>query len=505
MPESAVNNKRVAKNTIMLYFRMLFLMLISFFTSRVILQTLGVEDYGIYNVVGGFVSMLTFLNSALSGSTSRYITFALGKDDLHNLRKVFSSCQLTHIIIAGIVLLFAETVGIWFVTNKLTIPESRMDAAMWVYQCSILSAVVMICSVPYNSCIIAHEKMSAFAYISMFEALAKLAIVYILKIGLMDNLILYAILMLTVQIILRLIYTIYCHKHFEESKFVFIWDKPLIKELFSFAGWNLCGDLAWTLYTQGINVVLNMFFGPAVNAARGIATQVQSAVMLFAVNFQTAINPQITKSYANNDLENMFTLVFRSTRFTFFLLFCLALPIFVEADFILHLWLGKTPEYAVTFLRLMLVICVMDSMSNPLGTAVQATGNVKLLQTVVSGILLLIVPSAYVALKFGCLPESVFYVHIFIDIFAIIARMLIVRSLIEFSIQEYLIKTIIPCFAVFLFSSIAVLMIKTQLTSSIINSLIIIGVSIVISSLFFFIFGLTKGEKEFFLSKIKIK
>lgn len=507
MPEQNVintsaNNKRIAKNTIMLYFRMMFLMLISLYTSRIILKTLGVEDFGIYNVVGGFVAFMGFLNGAISSSTSRYITFALGKGDEDNLRKVFSTCLLTHLVIAGIILLFAETIGLWFVLNELTIPESRMSAAIWVYQCSIISTLVMIWSVPYNACIIAHERMSAFAYISIVEAVAKLVIVYVLMLGLADNLILYAILLLVVQLSIRYLYTFYCHKHFEESKFRFIWDKQLFREILSFAGWSLWGNLAGALFTNGVNIILNMFFGPVVNAARGIAVQVQSTVQMFAVNFQTAINPQITKSYANKDTETMHSLIFRSTRFTFYLLLCLSLPIIIKTDFVLGIWLVNVPDYAAIFLRLMLLICIIDAMSNPLMVSAAATGRVKLYQSVIGGILLLIVPCAYIVLLLGGAPESVFYVHLAIVIIACIVRLFIIRPMIQLSIRSYLINSITPCMLVGISSCFISYFISALFGDSQIDSISTIALTIVCTASVIVIIGLTKNERYFLLSKV---
>ena len=497
-----VNNQRIAKNTLLLYFRMIFLMLISLFTSRVVLQALGVEDYGIYNVVGGFITLLSFINGAISSSTSRFITFALGKNDNDGLVKVFSNCKLTHLVSAGIVLLLGETVGLWFVLNKLQIPDERMTAALWVYHCSIISTVVMILSVPYNACIIAHEKMSAFAYISIFEAVAKLAIAYILMIGLVDKLILYAILILCVQIIIRIIYTWYCHRHFEESKAKISFDKQLFKEIISFAGWNLWGNLAAALFTQGVNIVLNIFFGPVVNAARGIAVTVQSAVQQFAVNFQTALNPQITKTYASGELDAMHTLICRSSKFSFMLLCCLSLPIMVETRFILNLWLGQVPDYTVSFIRLILCICIIDAMANPFMTAAAATGKVKKYQLTVGSILLLIVPFSYLALRLGGVPESVFIVHLAIIIIAFAIRIVIIRTMINISILYYLTKVIIPIIFIGVISISFTIPIHTILPQTISASLFNIIITMLIVMVLSYYIGLTKTEKHFVLAKV---
>lgn len=497
-----VNNKQIAKNTIFLYFRMIFLMLISLFTSRVILRTLGVEDYGIYNIVGGFVSLLSFLNGAISSSTSRYITFALGKNDSAKLFNTISTCKLTHLIIAIAVLLIGETLGLWFVLHQLVIPESRLVAALWVYHCSIISTAVMIYSVPYNACIIAHEKMSAFAYISIYEAVMKLAIVLILMTSHIDRLKLYAVLLLSIQISIRLIYTNYCHKNFEESKAKMRYDKDLFKEMFSFAGWNLCGNLAAALFTQGVNVVLNMFFGPVVNAARGIAVTIQSTVQQFATNFQTAINPQITKSYASGEHEAMHTLIYRSSKFTFILLSALSLPIILETKFIINLWLGQIPDYTVSFIRLMLCICIIDATANPFMTAAAATGNVRFYQLVIGGILLLIVPASYVVLRLGCVPESVFIVHLAIVLITFIVRLFIVRSMIHISIASYSRKVIVPSLVVSCLSTGIVLLFKSFMYTGFFYSLFVIVLSAVsVIALSYFIL-LDYNEKLFLYKKL---
>lgn len=497
-----VNNKQIAQNTILLYFRMIFLMLISLFTSRIILQALGVEDYGIYSIVGGFVSLLSFLNGAISSSTSRYIIFALGKNDSTKLFGTVSTCKLAHLIIAIAVLLIGETLGLWFILQKLVVPESRMAAALWVYHCSIISTAVMICSVPYNACIIAHEKMSAFAYISIYEAVMKLVIVFILATSHIDRLKLYAVLLLSIQISIRLIYTTYCHKHFEESKARMRYDKDLFKEVFSFAGWNLCGNLAAALFTQGVNVLLNMFFGPVVNAARGIAVTVQSTVQQFATNFQAAINPQITKTYASGEYEAMHTLICRSSKFTFILLSALSLPIIMETEFILSLWLGQVPDYTVSFIRVMLCICIVDATANPFMTAAAATGNVRFYQLVVGGILLLIVPVSYVALRLWCAPISVFIVHLAIVLITFIVRLFIVRSMIHISLAPYCRKVIVPSFIVGCLSTGIVYIFKSFMSTGLSYSLFAIvlsAASVIVLSYFIL---LNYNERSFLRKKL---
>lgn len=504
MSNTSNNNTRIAKNTIFLYFRMILLMVVSLYTSRVVLATLGIEDYGIYNVVGGFIGMFAFLNGAMSGCTQRFITIALGKGDEQNLKRVFSTCVITHGMIAIAVFLLAESIGLWFVLEKLVIPESRMATAIIVYQCSIVSTIVMIMSFPYNADIIAHEKMSAFAYISIFEAFANLGIVYLLHIVNADKLALYAVLLMLVKISVIMVYRIYCKRHFFESAFRWLFDKMLLKEMLAFTSWNLFGGIAGTLMGQGINVLLNLFFGPAVNAARGVAVQVQSAVQLFSTNFQTALNPQMMKSYAAGELQIMHILLFRSAKFTFMLLLCLMLPLMLEIDTVLGLWLKEVPKYTNIFVCLMLCISMVDAISNPFMTASAATGRVKVYQSVVGGILLMIVPLAYIPLKLGAEPYTVFIVHLTIAIIAFVTRIFIIRNLIDLSIKEYLINAIIPCLKVALPSISISLAIKMVLPNELIYSIIVGIITLIIVSITSYLFGLTNNERNFVLSKVSI-
>lgn len=412
-------------------------MAISLFTSRVILNTLGVEDYGIYNVVGGVVAMFGFINGSMSSATQRYITFALGKEDKNRLQKVFSTTLQIHTLIAGIIVLLGETIGLWFLYNIIQIPADRMDAAFWILQCSIMSTMIMIISVPYNADIIAHEKISAFAYISILEVILKLAIVYMLVVFPFDKLILFAFFMLAVQLLICFCYSIYCNRHFEETKYKHVCDKDLFKEMIEFAGWSMFGNLSAILYGQGLNILLNVFFGPVVNAARAVALQVQNAIQGFVGNFQMAINPQITKTYARGDMSDMHKLMFRSARFSFFLLFFLSLPVLFETNFILTIWLKTVPENTVTFLRIIICTSLIYSLANPLIIANQATGKVKKYQAVCGTILLLILPISYVCLLLGCPAYTVFIVHFIIESVTQVARMIMLRPLIGIRLRDY--------------------------------------------------------------------
>ena len=499
--DTSVNNKRIAKNTLMLYIRMLITMVVGLFTSRVVLQTLGVEDYGIYAVVGGIVSMFTFLNGGMISATQRYLNFELGRGNQEQLSKVFITSLQIHFLISLVVLLLSETVGLWFFYEKLVIPAERLDAAFWVFQFSVVACVVSIISVPYNAVIVAHEKMSAFAYMSILDVVLKLLVVYLLYVSPWDKLVVYAALLLGVSLLMRWIYAHYCQKHFPESHYTHRLDKSLFKEMFSFSGWSLWGNLAAMLYSQGLNMMLNIFFGPVVNAARGIALQVQGVVQGFVGNFQMALNPQITKNYASGDLAQMHSLMFRSARFSFFLLFLLALPILIEANYILHLWLGVVPDDTVVFMRWIIGVSLIYTIANPCVVANQATGKVKVYQAVVGGILLLILPASYIALVLGAPAYSVFIVHFCVECIAQFARMYMLRNLINLPLRAYLKNIYAPVFIVVLLSIILPMYLYLQFPEGIWR-LVCVGVASVISVVtFVFCVGLTKGERIFFYNK----
>ena len=498
------NNKRIAKNTILLYVRMFFVMCIQLYTSRVVLQALGIEDYGIYNVVGGIVTMFAFLNTALNSSTQRYITYYLGKGDNSELREVFSNCMFIHAMLAIVIIILSETIGLWFLYYKMVIPVERMNAAFWVYQMSIITTVVMIFSTPYNATIIAYEKMSAFAYISVFEVILKLLTAFILLFSRWDNLVLYAVLTVIAQLIVRFIYVHYCNRHFSITKIVYRFNKQLFRSMTSFIGWNVWGGLSNVLYGQGLNILLNIFFGPVINAARGIAVQVQSVVQQFAHNLQTAINPQITKSYAIDELKTMRDLVYKCSRYTFFLLIIISLPIFLETNLILQLWLTTVPEWTVTFIRIMLCVIMVDSVAAPLMTSSAATGNVKLYQTVIGGTMLLIVPVSYLFLKLGYNPSVVFFVHLAFCLITFVLRLFIVRPMIKLSIREYLSVALWPCMKSGVFAITIPALLYILLPNTYLNGVFVLLSSIIFSVLAIYLLGITYNERAFINKKITL-
>ena len=447
------NNKRIARNTMLLYVRMLFMLAINLYTSRVILNVLGVVDYGIYNVVGGVIAMLGFLTGSLSAASSRYITYDLGKDDISIMKKTFGNIMTIHFILAAIVLVIGETLGLWFMANQLQIPLDRENAALWVYQFSIFSSIMAVVSVPFNAIIIAHEKMSAFAYISIADAVLKLLIVYLLVVISYDKLIIYAILYFCIQTFDCIIYGIYCLRNFEETHTRLRYDGKLFREIFAFAGWTMNGNLAIIGFTQGLNILLNIFFGPAVNAARGIAVQVQGVCQQFCNNFQMALNPQLTKSYAQGDYDNMHRLLIKSSKFSFYILFFIVLPLMFEAEFVLKLGLGIMPEHTVAFLRLILVVGLLYTLSNPIIVSVHATGRLKKFQLIEGTMLLTIVPIAYILLNFfGIRPEYVFVVHIVVELCTQYARLRIVLPMIGMKLGDYFISVIKPIVSVVILS-----------------------------------------------------
>lgn len=503
MSEQSGNNKQIAKNTLFLYLRMFIILGVSLYTSRVVLSVLGITDYGVYNVVGGVVSMFTFISMAMGNATARFITFALGKNDEAYLKKVFNTAILVHAGIAILILLLAETLGLWFLNNKMVIPEERMVAAQWVYQLSIVAAMASILYVPFNAEIIAHERMGAFAYISILDVILKLAIVYLLVIAPIDKLILYAVLFLCVNLIDTSIYFIYCKRHFPETKLVIVKDKSLIKEMTSFAGWSMIGNLAGIGYTQGLNILLNMFFGPAVNAARGVAVQVQSAVKGFVTNFQTAVNPQLIKSYAQEDYQRVHKLLISSSKISFYLLFCIVLPIIIEAEKILSLWLVEVPDYTVSFLRLILVITLIDTVERPINTSVNATGEIKLYQTVSCSIQLLVLPIAYVFIRFGCVPEWIFIVQFIVLVVAYISELLILVPKVKLDLKQYCKEVLLTILFVALFSSIFSVCVYTILPKSNLSLLFNVPVTALIVWIMAYTIGMNQGERELINAQIR--
>lgn len=482
---------------------MLFLMVVSLYTSRVILDTLGVVDYGIYNVVGGVVTMFAVISGSLSAAISRFITYELGTGNSEKLKRVFSSSLIIQLFIAIIVVLLAETLGLWFLHSKMVIPEDRVIAADWVYQFSIITFVINLISVPYNSLIIAHENMSAFAYISVLEGIGKLVIAFSIKYNPIDRLIYYAILLASLAILIRLIYGWYCKRNFEEASFHWHIDITLLRELFGFAGWNFIGSAASVLRDQGGNVIINLFCGPSVNAARGIAVQVNTAVYGFVQNFMTALNPQITKSYACGNHEYMMRLLYLGARLSYYMLLILSLPILFNTPYILGVWLKDVPDHTVYFVQLSLIFTMSESLATPLITAMLATGRIKKYQIIAGGINLLNLPVSYLFLRFGAAPEFVFIIAIIFSFIVQGARLLLLRGMINLSIRDFLMNVYANVGFVTFLSIILPLIVSTYSPPNLVSFLTSVLVTMLWSILIILFVGCKKDERAFIFNKIK--
>lgn len=503
MSNNSANNKRIAKNTVYLYLRQILVMVVSLYTSRVVLATLGEVDYGIYNVVGGVVTLFTFLNFAMGCATSRFITFELGRKDYERLNIVFSYSVIIHIGIALLILVLGETVGLWFFETQMNIPEERMYAAGWVYQFSIFSCMANIMCVPYNALITSHEKMNAYAFFSIIETVLKLVIVWMLVILGHDKLILYAILIFCVSLLMRILNQVYTIRTFKDVHFVRVKDTKTLKDMFGYAGWSLVGSLAVILFDQGINVLLNIFFGPAINAARGVSIQIKNAVVNLSNNFQQAMNPQINKSYASGDLSYMHSLLFASSKYTYFIMLLMTLPISLLINQILTIWLVKVPEHTANFTILILIICILQAIGQPVSNAAGANGHIRNFQLIVGGINLSLLPVAWLALKVCPIPELVFLLHILVNIIAQIARLIIVRPMISLSLREYTQKVVVPCFLVTIAALPLPLCIKLLLPDTLVVSAIILLISLFVTAVSVYYLGMRANERMLVASKVK--
>lgn len=451
MSQPSGNNKRIAKNTLVLYLRMLITLGVGLYTSRVVLNTLGVEDYGVYNIVGGVVAMFGFLNSTMSGASQRFLSTALGEGSRKQLSIVFCSSIQIQAVISIIIFVLCETIGVWFLYNKLNIPVGRHDAAMWVLQCSIFSSIVMVMSVPYNAAIIAHEKMDAFAYISILEVVLKLIIVFLLMFADFDKLKLYAVLMLGTQLLVRIVYSAYCNRHFPETKYKHLVYQPILKKMSSFAGWDLYGNLCVVGRTQGVNFLLNIFFGTVLNAAAGIAGQVIGIIMQFANNVIMAVRPQIMISYAQKRYERMNYLINRSSVFIYLLILMLSSPLFVDCYYVLKLWLKIVPDYSVSLCRISLLSGLLSIVNSTVSAGIHATGNIKKISFISGTVYLLVVPIVYVAYKLGAAPYWGYGVSAIVMYLILLVNGLILHSMVrEFYLSKYIrviiILTIITLF-----------------------------------------------------------
>lgn len=501
------NNKRLAKNTIFLYFRMAFLMCIGLYTSRVVLRTLGIADYGLYNLVGSIVIMFSFLNATLSTSTQRFLNIEIGKGNTNKLKEVFSNSLFLHIIIAAAILILAETIGLWYVENIAVIPPGRENAAFWVYQFSIIATCIQIIQLPFMATIIAHESMNAYAYISIYEGIAKLLIVYLIQVLDYDKLILYGLLILIVHISVALFYNIYCQKHFSEARFRISVNKPLLKEMLGFSGWNLTGNFAFACNTQGLNIVLNLFFGTVVNAARGIAFQIQSLVTQFANNFQIAVKPQVIKYYAAGQLKEMEKLVINSAKYSAFMMIILVVPIIVCIKELLTLWLGEYPAYTPIFVAIILLRCIVATITNNIIMVVHATGYLKNISICAGVLLLLVLPVSYLLLLLGLSPATVFIVDLIAAIGEAAIELYFMNKYIKFPVKEFCKKVYLKVFVILtitFFLTYAIHYIADSL-GNIYVLLITVPASIILSLTVIFSLGIGQLERDKLIKIIKSK
>lgn len=501
---TTVNNKRIAKNTLLLYIRMLFQLAISLYTSRVILEALGVEDFGIYNVVGGVVTMFTMFSGALSAAITRFVTFELGKGNIARLNSTFSSSVTIQIGLGLIILFLIEVAGVWFLNARMNMPVSRLTAANWVLQLSAVTFFFNLITIPYNAEIVAHERMSVFAYISIFESLAKLGIAYLIIVAPFDRLIFYAILMCMVALCTQTGYRLYCKRHFEECRYKLSWDGKLLKQMFGFAGWNFIGVTSGIASDQGVNIVINLFHGPAVNAARGVAMQVNNAILGFVANFQMALNPQITKSYATGEHDYMMKLVFQGSRLSYYMMLLISLPVLVNTRYVLGLWLHDVPQHTVLFVQLILLCTLSETLSGPLITAMLATGKIRNYQIVVGGIRLLNLPFSYLLLRWGYRPEYVVLVAIINSQCCLAARLLLLRVMINLKVRQFMKYVYMNVAVVTGLSSILPVLISLKTADSLQRfiCLSILCVLLVISCEFYI--GCNKEERQFVTSKANL-
>ena len=498
MSNTNKDTKRIAKNTLLLYFRMFIMMFISFYTSRVVLNVLGVEDFGLYNIIGGIVVLFSILNGALSSSTQRFLNYEIGKDNKAGVTSVFKNSLSLHLILICVILILSESIGLWYVNNLLDVPIGRLRAANYIYQFTIATFVLNVLRVPFNASIIAYEKMNFYAYISIAEAILKLLIVYLLLMSV------YGFLMMMVTFIINMAYIIYCSYSFNDIKIGLSWNKEKIKSITSFSGWNLFGSVAVVSSQHGINLILNYFCGVALNAAAGIANQVTSAMYGFISNFQVAFNPQIVKLYAQNKKEDFFKLIFRASKFSFILFWLIGLPVLFTTPIIFDIWLNQIPEHSVSFTRIIIIYLLIDALNGPLWTSVNATGKIKKYQILMSFILILNLPVGYIMLYLGYPPEFIWISRVFFNIVAMIARLIYLKKILIFPLQQYT-KTVLFPLSIVVIGSLFVSILINDNSNSISNFILITCCSSITITILSFYLVLTKHEREQVVSLIKSK
>ena len=487
-----------------MYFRMLLTMVVSLYTSRVVLKTLGVEDFGIYNIVGGVVVFFTFINHAMSNGTQRYLSYELGKPD-GNVSKIFSACFYIHLGISLIIFVLAETVGLWFLNTQMNFPENRIYAVNWVYQFSILGCIINIIRIPYQANIIAHERMSFYAYTGLIEVILKLLIVYLLVYLAFDKLITYSILIFFVISLITLWFIVYCKKKFTNIRLIKVHNKQLYKQLISFSGWTLYGSLVNVGLQQGTNIIINIFYGVTVNAAIGIASQINAAITQLVNGFQQALNPQLVKSEAQHDSKRQFDLICLSSKFSYLILFIITVPIIVHLDYILKIWLGDYPEHTSSICTLIIIGGLFECISGPLYTTIYATGKIRFYQIVISSIILLNIPLAYFTGKYSFSVENVFIIRNIIYILCLVARLFFLIHLINFNTIQYIKKVIMPLIITSILIIVPMIFINQSITNDIFSLFYKFIIILIYELIICYIFALDKNEKKYISNFIKSK
>lgn len=496
-------NKRIAKNTLLLYVRMFVMMFTALFTSRIVLQVLGETDYGIYNIIGGVVVLFSFLNSALLSATQRFLNFSLGRNDESSTHKVFCMSMNSYLILSAIFLLLGETVGLWFVDTQLNIPQERMTAAHWVYQFSLLTFVISLVRVPYNATIIAYERMGFYAYLSLGEVALKLVVVYLLYVTAYDKLVIYSLLYMLVPLLITWLYKVYCNCHFSISSYRPFWDKDMFKRLFSFSGWSLFGSVANLSASQGLNILVNIFCGVTVNTALGIANQISNNVFQFISNFQVAFNPQIVKCYAANETQRLYSLMFAASKLSYFLLLVIALPVMLNMDVILEIWLVDVPRHTAVFSQLILCFLLIEALSAPLWMFVQATGKIRNYQILMSALIFLNFPLVYIVLKIGMPVYSVWVVRIVVNVVVFTMRCVYINRKYSFPLLEYCNNVILPVLAV---SAIAVplsFLTRESVSGYWTQFVVSCAFAVCVTTVLIYLFGLSRKERDFVLKTIR--
>lgn len=503
--EYKAETKRIARNTIMLYVRQIVILFVNLFSMRIVLNTLGVEDYGIYSVVGGIVTFFSFLSGTMASATQRFFSYTIGENNIIKLKKIFSTNLIIYILMSVIAVVLLETFGIWFVEKKLNVPINRLVAAKYVFHFSVINFVFTITTSPFMAIVIAHEDIRIYAWVSIFDSFFKLAIVYLLRIFLGDKLITYGIMLCGIGIINFIVYVLFCVKKYEECQFKnFYWDKDLFNETLKFTGWTLFGQATTVIRTQAVTVLLNQIFNPIVVSARTIATQVANYINIFSTNFNTGLYPPIIKTYAAGDKEKMFDLVFNGCRITFFLMWIFALPLFFTMDIVLKLWLKVPPEGAVLFTRLALVEVLINAISLPITTAARAPGKMKTYELSLGSIQILIFVIDLLLFKIFKVPAyTVFIVAALGNLFMLFVRLLVVHSLIDLSIVNFVKKVLLPVIEVMFISLFFSFVFYLFLKKTLIFSLILLMVIFIINLIFIFFLGLNREERNVVVSKIK--